>query len=253
MFKVLNKLVFLVLLVVFVLSFFSRRSYRGIDDIQPEVLQEPIQEGAESKEIIGFTKDGYEYELTPLFDYEISGLVVHAFNYSLLGIYETGSLFPVDLCMIWGSNVGSGVYKNKSLTFGQDQRWCWYKWRGELEFNSHEGSNNHLLILDEDMRRLAKSITHGDQVRIKGKLVNVLGRRVDSEGSEGSEQIAWKTSITRTDQGAGGCEVIYVEDLEILVRGHPVSNLLYRVSLFGLVLWILVNVLRLFKEVFVGL
>jgi hypothetical protein len=251
MFRTINKFVFLVLILVFAVSFFSRNSYRGVENIHPKVLKEPIQEELESKEIIGFLKDDYEYELTPVFDYEISGLVVSRFDYSILGIYETGSLFPVDLCMIWGSNVESGVYKNKGLKFKQDQRWCWYKWTGELNFNTHEGSNNHLLIIDDELREAAKNLTAGDQVRINGKLVNVLGKKINEAGSGSNEQIVWKTSISRTDEGAGGCEVIYVEDLEVLERAHPVFNFLYRASLFGIVLWFWLNVFGFVKEMLV--
>jgi hypothetical protein len=248
MFKAINRLLFLVLVVIFGVSFFSRKSYRQVENIDPKVLREPSQEKVESKETIDFAKDDYEYELTPLFEYEISGLVVHTFDYSFLGLYETASLFPVDLCIIWGSNVGSGVYKNKALKFSQDQRWCWYRWTEKLDFNPHEGANNHLLIIDEALRKKAKAINTGDQVRIKGKLVNVLGKSI---GDERSGQVIWKSSTTRTDGGAGGCEVIYVEDLEVLKEGHPYFNVLQKASLYGIGIWILVNFFVFIKEVLV--
>lgn len=246
--KATNRFAFWALIISLVVSFFSRGSYRQVSDIYPSVLEQPVQTEVSDKEIISFERDDYVYELTPLFDYEINGLVVHRFDYSWLGIYETGSLFPVDLCMIWGSNVESGVYKDKSLKFGQDYRWCWFRWQGKLDFDSNEASNSHLLIVDEELQGVAKSVTYGDQVRILGKLVNVSGKYIGDE--KNPRQTVWKSSTTRTDSGAGGCEVIYVEGIEIIKSAHPIANFMFKASLIGLAAWFVVNVLAFVREIF---
>lgn len=228
--RTIRKLLFYIFLLILTVSFFASRSYRGVREIEPELLSEPKQVEIQDPQKIEFEKDGFGYEITPLFEYEINGLVVHTFDYSFLGIYDTGSLFPVDLCLIWGSNLSSKVYQNKSLKFSQDYRWCNYRWRGNLEFNGNEVSNNHLLIIDENLRRKAKSINPGDQVRVAGKLVNVLGESID--GGQGS--VSWKSSVSREDSGAGGCEVIFVESLEVLKEAHSAANFFIKFSLAGI-------------------
>lgn len=237
-----NKYLFLTLLLIFGITFFTRKNVRNVDEIMPEVLNEPIQQEIYSKEVIGFDKDGYKYQLTPLYNYEISGLLVSKMNYRIFSIHKYESVFPMDLCLIWGSNVESGVYKNRTVKFSQDCRWCWVNWSGNVNFNLNEMSNNHLLINNKDLESKVKTLMASDQIKIKGKLVNVKANIVGKAGKFNSQSISWKTSATRTDSGSGACEVIYVEDIEILKKGNAISYYLFRISFYGLGLLVIWNV-----------
>jgi len=238
-----NKNIFFVLLAIFIVTFFTRNTFRNIDVVDARVLRQPIQAQVYDPGVIRFTKDNYEYSLTPLYDYEINGLIVGKMNYRLFSLYKYESVFPLDLCIIWGKNVSSRVYKNRSVKFSQDCRWCWVQWWGNIEFQMNEMSNNHLLINNSSLEKVLSSIVRGDQVKIKGKLVNVEAHIPDQPNS----QIYWRSSTSRDDNGAGACEVIYVEDIKILEKANTLSGLLYNLSRYGLLAWLLFNIVRIFR------
>ena len=106
-----NRLFFILLVISSVISFFARNDYRHQTDIRQELYLEPVQRTSTNNSVIQFIKDGYDYTLTPAFDYEISGLIVHTFDYSWLRFYKSDITFPVDLCMIWGEE-----YFHRSLS-----------------------------------------------------------------------------------------------------------------------------------------
>jgi hypothetical protein len=239
-----NKSAFFLLSAVFAATFFTRNTFRNVDDIAPEILKDPIQVETENPEPITFTRDGYEYVLTPLYDYEINGLIVGKMDYRVFSIDKYDSVFPGDLCIIWGPNVSSAVYRNPAVKFSQDCRWCWVQWSGNVGFSMREMSNNHLLINSKYLESKFNSLLRGDQVKVKGKLVNV---EAEVPGKPESH-ITWHTSITREDTGAGACEVIYVEDIQVLRKANALSCFLFMFSLWGLGLWFLGNVVYFFKS-----
>jgi hypothetical protein len=95
---------------------------------------------------------------------------------------------------------------------------------------------------DEIMTQV-NNLARGDQIKIKGKLVNAI---INPIGKAGVSSITWNTSISRTDSGAGACEVIYVEDIQILREANIVSRILFRISSYGLLLLIAWNVFKFF-------
>jgi len=236
-----KKFLYLILFIIAIITFFTRNNYKNVEAISPDVLNNPIQEKIESYDIIQFTKDDYQYKLTPLYDYEINGLVVHKMNYTWFSIYKMDSVFPRDLCMMWGNNVGSKIYKDKSLKFSQDMRFCFARWEGALNFDNSEVSNNHLIMEDEKVEKKIKKISVGDQVKIKGQLVDVEAKNLGKPGEYDPEYFTLKSSTTREDTGAGACEIIYVKDVEILQKGNPISHNLFEISFYGLALLLVID------------
>lgn len=231
---------------VFAVTFFSRNNLRGVSEISPEVLRQPVQTETYNSQAIEFTKDGYAYNLTPLYDYEISGLVVGKMDYRIFSLSKLDSVFPFDLCLTWGSNVSGGLYRDRRVRFSQDCRWCWAYWEGGVTVDLNELSNSHLLVNRDDILKLLKSIVRGDQIRIKGKLVNVIARPT---GKTGQPDVTWKSSVSRTDGGAGACEVVFVEEMEILKAANVVSRILFKISSYGLLLLIAWGVIGFFRGV----
>lgn len=243
---------FLFCLAIFVVTFFTKNSYRNVENIHPAVLETPIQrELADNNKII-FVRDEYEYRLTPLYNYELNGLVIKAMDYTWFSLLKRDSVFPKDVCVIWGENAESGVYQKKNLRFKQDFRFCLYEWYGNVEFNADELSNNHLVAVDDQMEKIVKNINEGDQVRIKGKLVNVEAINVGAPGKYDPEKFVWNSSTTRADSGGGACETILVESVEILVRGNPLSHLLNKISFYGMGIIALIAMIDFFKYIFAG-
>ncbi len=250
MFDNLSKYIFLFFFILLAVSFLVRNDYRAVDKIIPEVLNEPLQTETGSTDIIKFSKNGYDYELTQLYDYDISGLVVHKMNYSWFTIYKGEKVFSTDLCLIWGDNIKSKVFKNNSVKFYQDCRWCNVEWYGNVDFNLNQLSNNHLIVITPVLLNKIAAISSGDQVRIKGKLVYAKARPSGKTRDEDSNGFEWRSSVTRNDTGAGACEVIFVEDAQILAKAHPVACGVYLISLFGLALMVCVNLARFIYSFF---
>jgi len=229
-----NGYIFLILFIILITTFFTRNNIHNVDEITDKATNQPVQEEIPNAEEIKFEKDGYLWQLTPLYDYEISGLVVGRMNYEIFSIDKYTSLFPIDLGLIWGSNVATKVYQDKRVKFKQDSRWCWAWWESGVVFNLNEFSNNHLFTREKDLSDEAKKINRGDQVTIKGKLVDVIATPLEANGVSG-QNITWKSSITREDDGAGACEIIYVEDIEVLKKGNMLSRFLFWFSFYGLI------------------
>ncbi|MDD4182743.1 MAG: hypothetical protein PHT53_02860 [Candidatus Omnitrophica bacterium] len=229
-----KKYLFWIFLIIFAISFFGQKNIRTIKDIDLAVLENPTQTKILQPEIIEFKSNGYAYRITPLYNYILKGLVVSKFTYDIFNVYKYGGVFPVDLCMIWGGNVKNGAHINKDVNFSQDCRWCHVQWYGNVAFDFNEMSNNHLVVKDARIRRIVNSISAGDQVYIKGKLVNVKAVLLKSTGSFDPQEFEWKTSTTREDGGAGACEVIYVEDIRILKKGNLFFYWLFLLSFYGL-------------------
>ena len=240
---------FILLLVLLTITYFTRENYRFVDDIVPEVMQEPVQTDVLDKNPVQFEKNGFSYTANPLFEYDISGLVVHRQTYNQWwSLSRTDTVFPMDLCVIWGDNIKSGAYKKRGTSFSQDYRFCLYRYNEGYAILNEALSNNHLVIKDDDLYKIAQSIRTGDQIRIRGKLVDVEAKPLSKPEKYEPENLIWKTSIMRTDSGAGACETIFVESIEILKIGNPISSLLFTLSYYGviiLIIWFLLDLMIL--------
>jgi len=227
-------------------TFFTRNDYRGITEIVPETLKDPLQKPAVGLKIITFTKDEYEYELTPLYHYEINALLVHKLNYKRFSIYKYASVFPMDLSLVWGSNLATKVYQSEKLKFWQDGRFTYWQYEAGVKVNPNEIANEHLIINDKDAEQKMNSLNVGDQVRIKGKLVDVFAKNVGQTNIDRAASYKWQTSTIRTDAGPGACEIIYVENIEILKKGNPIANNLFTLSFYGMIILAIWFVIELF-------
>lgn len=70
-------------------------------------------------------------------------------------------------------------------------------------------SNNHVIPANEKIRAALARIEPGDMIRIEGRLVDVKAF------VSRNRTLMISTSKSRTDQGDGACEVIYVEHLRV--------------------------------------
>ncbi len=148
--------------------------------------------------------DHGDYRIQPLATFEITARVLGKERYW----FDRGAeLSPYDLALGWGRMSDSAVISGISIS----QSWRWYRWRartppipqGEIVSSS---ANMHMVPSDDLVRRALGRVREGDIVRIVGKLVEVAG----------PEGFRWKSSLTRADAGDGACELVWVEDLEIL-------------------------------------
>lgn len=232
---------FLFLIAFLIFSFFARNNFKSVKFINPELFNEPIKSELSSNKPIEFQREGFQFHLKPLYEYEMSALVMNRFDYTWFSLTRADSGVPMDLCVTWGDNLKSGVYRHPSLKVRQDFRFCFVWLDNGVDFNPKEFSNNHLIIRDEAIRKKAFSVNEGDQIRLKGKLVDLKAENIDGKfkRAEGGMR-DWRSSTTLADDGAGACEVIFVEELEIIKKGNPFFAYGFKISLFlliALILW----------------
>ncbi len=122
----------------------------------------------------------------------------------------------VDLCVAWGGAVREEIYKE--YNFSNNDTFCVgvpksEKSRG-IEIDSM--SNNHLVTNSPSLVAELRKVRPGDQIRFAGHLIN-YARRIDGQGT-------WErhTSTVRTDTGDGACEVVYLNEFEVL---RPYENI----------------------------
>jgi hypothetical protein len=71
-------------------------------------------------------------------------------------------------------------------------------------------ANTHLVPGSSRVASALARVRRGDVVRLEGDLVDI----------DGPDGFAWKTSLSRTDTGAGACETLYVRALTIGTRRY---------------------------------
>lgn len=180
--------------------------------LAPDVANEPVQKPARGARPFEVAVNGITYRVQPRYAYDLSALVVslhHSDTWWDTAHKEWGDHVNVmDLCVVWGSSATSGAYK--SVRFHNSQWECHWSWRGEVPFRNDEASNNHVVTEKPEVAKALKSIRIGDQVRIKGWLVDYTIVK------DGRPQGTRVSSERRNDDGPGACEVIYVDEVEVL-------------------------------------
>ncbi len=219
--------------ILLLISFWNRNDLSDDMEILEELRQEPIQKRAE-KSVFSSTVNKTTYEIQPLFDYELYGLVVsyelHDGNYNLHKRWND-HLNVADYCVVWDTSAFNEFLPN--IKFWNGQFTCNFETRNQQawdNFNTEQLSNNHLITDDEYIRKKLRKISIGDQIRITGWLSSYKNL------SHGGVR---NTSITREDQGNGACETIYVNDVSVLKSYNSIwryamylSLLVFIISLF---------------------
>lgn len=204
-----------------------KSSYR--DPVQLKIRQRPFS----------FFYRGETYDVEPLAKYELWGLVVTKNNInSWADIMHTDASVDIkDICVIWGENVASSDYHNVSFSSGDFT--CYAQWPGNIVFDFNKLSNNHLLSDDAIVRNEIRQVKIGDQIHVKGMLVNYSPRSNPN----------WRrlTSLVRTDTGNGACEVLFVKQFDILKSNNDIWYLLATISKWLFVLLFITKLVTIFK------
>jgi hypothetical protein len=144
------------------------------------------------------------YQIAPLEDYTIEARVLSRRDYRH---DREAALAPTDLALGWGPMADDAVLD--AIDVSQNNRW--YYWRAAhlpmpaQEIATHS-ANVHVIAASADTAQALARITANDHVRLAGKLVEVRG----------DDGWRWRSSLSRTDTGAGSCEVLWLERLEFL-------------------------------------
>ncbi len=179
----------------------------SIDTIEPRyspgilIPEEPYQQLTNGTRAWRMGK----YQVTALAAYEIRARVLHTESYWM---DHGADLSPMDLAVGWGRMSDQSIVDQ--LEFWQGQRWYRYWPRKSTlpvsadEMNAHS-ANMHMIPANDDMKSALRSVRVGNLVEMTGYLVQV----------DGPEGFTWRSSLSRTDTGAGACELFRVEKLTI--------------------------------------
>ena len=158
---------------------------------------EPLQEKSDGKQWVFL-----DYKIQSVAHYEIKARVLGVKSY-------WHDLVPLDFALGWGRMSDPAVYSQ--IKFRQFARWYIYSWSNpppippeEMQFSS---ANTHLIPSNPDILEQLQDIEVGQVVELKGQLVNLTPLK---------KGYYWPTSQTRTDNGNGACELMWVESVRVV-------------------------------------
>ncbi len=142
--------------------------------------------------------------LTARASYDITARILSREDYRFDRIAD---LVPEDLALGWGPMSDNHVLA--AFDVSQGARFYTWRPRGPLPIAREDvivhSANTHVIPADARIR--------SELARLRvGQVVHLAGTLVDAIRDDG----AWlRTSLTRTDTGAGACEVMLVENVEV--------------------------------------
>jgi hypothetical protein len=155
---------------------------------------EPEQRAIESGAVV----ERGAFRLRPRAEFSATVRVLHREDYS---VGPLAKLVPTDFAVGWGPMSDSAVLADIEISQGNR----FYFWRteswplGRADIENHS-ANWHVIP--------ANSTVSGILGRLRaGSVVEFRGRLVDIEGGEGGLH----TSLSRSDTGAGACEILLAE------------------------------------------
>jgi hypothetical protein len=144
-----------------------------------------------------------EFTLRPRAEFSATVRVLHREDYSF---GHLARLVPTDLAVGWGRMSDSAVLAHIEISQGNRfYFWSTRDWpidRPDIESHS---ANWHVIPANDRVRSVL------DKLRI-GSVVKLEGRLVDIEGKEAR----MTTSMTRSDTGAGACEILFATSARIV-------------------------------------
>lgn len=174
---------------------------------RPDASREPVQEADDAKPF-EHVAGGKRYRIVPRFRWDESARVMSEEPYRF---DSAAGLIPLDWALAWGP-VLAPPFAGK-IHFTQTSRfYMWGTSDGSLDRGTivRHTANTHVIPATSRLLRVARAVSRGDTVRLQGWLVDVAGLDDPS--------FTWRTSVSRDDEGPGGCETVYLTRLTVGTR-----------------------------------
>lgn len=212
------KWLFVLSLGVLALSWHGKRQKVDWRDIHPDLLREPVQT-ATDRQPFSFVYRGRVCRVRPVRHWEQWGLVASHNDIHAMAdlVHDETSVDTKDVCVLWGANLRSNEFHKVRIHNGQFV--CYFRADEPVRFSMEAAGNDHLITASDAVRDRIAQIRVGDQIRIRGLLVDY---QMEDWGKDWRE-----TSTVRTDDG---CEVVFVDELEILRRSNGFWFVAFAVS-----------------------
>jgi hypothetical protein len=211
--KLLLRLLLLTSIAAAIFSYFADSRSETLpqpSELLPQLFQEPLQSEATQQEF----RTSYQeqlYTISPVASYELWGLVVtHNNILALDDIYHDETSIDIkDICVIWGENLQSDEYLR--WNFWSEPWTCFFQAETKASHQKFEETalgNNHLLATDPLVQKTIRQARIGDQIHLRGQLVDYQNAQQPG---------FWRrSSTTRDDEANGACEVVLVQEFNIL-------------------------------------
>lgn len=153
-----------------------------------------------------------DIEVIPQATFDVEAKVLAKENYAF---GPESIVSPVDLALGWGRMSDESILQDISIS----QRNRFYYWRvndfpipqKEIQQNS---ANMHMIPANDEVARQLEKVNPGELVRFYGYLVNL----------KRENGWHWNSSTSRKDSGAGACELVWVEEFEIVPESELQLN-----------------------------
>jgi len=168
---------------------------------EPGVLAaaDPVQREIDAAPVI----ERGEFRLRPRAEFDATVRILHREDYSLGAL---ASLVPTDFAVGWGrmsdSSVLAGIEISQANRFYFWRTASWPIERAEIESHS---ANWHVIPGNEAVRAVLARLRAGSLVELRGRLVDI-------EGTEGG----MPTSLSRSDTGPGACEILLASSARVM-------------------------------------
>jgi hypothetical protein len=148
--------------------------------------------------------DFHGFSLQPVAGYRITARLLSREEYSA---HRESELSPLDFALGWGPMSDSAILDR--LEVDQSSRYFTLHWREPPlppDVLLLHAANTHLIPADAQVRKALDKMRPGQVVALEGLLVNASAQ----------DGWAWKSSLTRSDTGAGACELFWVEQSRVI-------------------------------------
>lgn len=144
-----------------------------------------------------------DFQLTPLAEFRAQARLLSRESYS----DEGAALAPMDFALGWGRMSDTTVIEQ--LNISQGARFFSYRWEDQPPIPPREivqsATNVHLIPADIAVAAALQRLRVGQVIELEGLLVQ----------ANRSDGWHWRSSLTRTDSGAGACELLYVQQVGV--------------------------------------
>jgi hypothetical protein len=167
------------------------------------VIGEPVQDDSVRRE--AFERKGFT--IAPFARFTVRARLLSVETYRM---GREAELSPIDFALGWNDMSNDAVLAR--LAISQGNRFYYYRWENEPpiapEAIVRSSANMHLIPASADVQRRLDRVPPGATVTLSGWLVDV-------SAADGWQ---WRSSRSRSDTGAGACELVWVEDVQVEER-----------------------------------
>lgn len=145
-----------------------------------------------------------DYHIHPRATFEAEAKVLSKKSYSF---GRESDLSPIDLTLGWGPMSDETILELIDIS----QRSRFYYWQvNEFPISrkaiEHNSANMHMIPANSTIEKQLKKVKQGELVSFKGYLVNITS----------DDGWRWNSSLSRKDTGSGACELVWLEEFEVI-------------------------------------